>query len=122
MGVFQEVFEAYGGDYAATMARFVGSERMYMKLLDMFFEDKSVQALERSLQAGDLASAFEAAHSLKGVAGNMGLTPLYQAVCAIVDPLRVQRGGEDYPALLQEIQNQFQVARLLREDLEKAVS
>ena len=40
-----------------------------------------------------MTSAFEAAHTLKGVTGNMGLTPLYDAVCTIVEPLRTGRTG-----------------------------
>ena len=40
------------------------------------------------------------AHTLKGVAGNMGLTPLFDKVCAIVEPLRVCKEEAAYACLL----------------------
>ena len=95
MNEFQIKFEIYGGDYPATMGRFMGNEAMYLRLLDMLFRDESLRQLGAALETGDIKSAFEAAHTLKGAVGNMGLTPLYQAVCAIVEPLRAgePRGG-----------------------------
>ncbi|MEG0963534.1 MAG: Hpt domain-containing protein, partial [Lachnospiraceae bacterium] len=36
----------------------------------------------------DYKNAFDYAHTLKGVAGNMGLSPIYKAICDIVEPLR----------------------------------
>jgi HPt (histidine-containing phosphotransfer) domain-containing protein len=34
-------------------------------------------------------AAFDSAHELKGVLANMGLTPLWEDACALVEPLRV---------------------------------
>lgn len=117
MSGFQEKFDAYGGDYSVTMGRFMGNEAMYLRFLDMLFEDESLRRLGDALEAGDMAGAFAAAHTLKGVAANMGLTPLYQAVCAMVEPLRAGERREDYPALYQEIETEFQRADLLRKQL-----
>ncbi|WP_040196328.1 Hpt domain-containing protein [Candidatus Soleaferrea massiliensis] len=114
---FKELFEAYGADYQATMNRFMGNEAMYMRLLDMLFRDTGLSALGAALEANDLSAAFEAAHALKGVVGNMGLTPLYNAVNAIVEPLRAGERHEDYPSLYQAIQIEFQKADRLREGL-----
>ena len=58
---FREAFEAYGADYGATMARFMGSETMYLRLLDMLFQDKNLQKLGDAVASGDLRGAFEAA-------------------------------------------------------------
>ena len=117
MSGFQDKFSAYGGDYLATMGRFLGKEAMYLRFLDMLFQDESLGQLGEALEAGDMESAFAAAHTLKGVVGNMGLTPLYQSVCTIVEPLRAREQRGDYPALYQKIQAEFQKADLLREQL-----
>ena len=114
---FREVLEAYGVDYEMTMDRFMGNEALYMRLLDMLFQDSNLQKLGDALQAHDAAAAFEAAHTLKGVVGNMGLTPLYQAVCEIVEPLRKREQREDYPAMYQAVQAEFEKAKLLRDQL-----
>lgn len=114
MGNFKETFEAYGADYALTMERFMGNEAMYLRLLDMLFKDDNLQKLSAALEQGDLAAAFAAAHTLKGVVGNMGLTPLYDAICIILEPLRIKEAREDYPQLLQAVQIEFQKAEQLQ--------
>lgn len=88
-------FKTYGLDYDTTMARFMGDEGIYVRILGMLFADPNAEALKAALAAGDLPAAFQAAHALKGVAGNLGLTPLYQAACALVEPLR--RGQRPEP-------------------------
>lgn len=115
---FREVFEGYGGDYDATMARFMGNEKLYLKLLNMLFQDPNLQKLGDSIGAGDLAGAFEAAHTLKGVSANLGLTPFYQAVCVVVEPLRAKE-QRDYAPLYQAIQAEYRRVEELRRRLEE---
>lgn len=107
MGEFREIFEVYGADYNSTMARFMGNEAMYLKFLDMLFKDDNLEKLGTALEQQDYEAAFAAAHTLKGVVGNMGLTPLFNAVCAIVEPLRKREAPEDYNGLYQMIQTGF---------------
>ena len=117
MPIFRELFEAYGADYQETMERFMGNETMYLRFLDMLFQDENLQKLGGALDAGDLSGAFEAAHTLKGVSSNLGLKPLYDAVCVIVEPLRSGERRDDYPAAYQAIQQEFQRIDLLRRQL-----
>lgn len=117
MRSFKEILEAYGVDYQTTMERFMGNENMYRRILEMFFRDGNLKKLGEALDAQDYAAAFDAAHTLKGVVGNMGLTPLYQAVCAIVEPLRAGEGRDDYPDLYREIQSEYRKVEDLREEL-----
>jgi len=107
MGGFREIFEAYGADYHSTMARFMGNEAMYMKFLDMLFKDDNLEKLGEALEKQDYEEAFSAAHTLKGVVGNMGLTPLFHAVCAVVESLRAGTASVDYGALYQIVQTEF---------------
>lgn len=116
---FREIFEAYGADYEGTLPRFLGKEDLYLRFLDMLLKDETLQRLGEALEADDGAGAFEAAHTLKGVVGNMGLTPLYQAVCALVGPLRAGERREDYPAMYRAVRLEFQKAEALREDLKR---
>lgn len=107
---FKEAFEAYGADYTETMNRFVNNETLYLKLLSMLFEDDSLRQLGGALERKDWNAAFEAAHALKGVVGNMGLTPLYKAVCRIVEPLRNGEERDDYSLLYQAVCEEFKKA------------
>lgn len=108
------VFTEYGGDYAVTMDRFLNNETIYLRFLDMLFEDKNLALLGSALEQGDLEGAFAAAHTLKGVAANMGLSPLFAAVCAIVEPLRTQAPRSDYPQLYSNIVDEFARVRTMR--------
>jgi HPt (histidine-containing phosphotransfer) domain-containing protein len=55
-------------------------EEEYLELLELFV-DHSASDLERlrtAITQGDLDQATKAAHSLKGAAGNLGLTELFE--------------------------------------------
>ena len=119
MGEFREIFEVYGADYNSTMARFMGNEAMYLKFLDMLFKDDNLEKLGTALEQQDYEAAFAAAHTLKGVVGNMGLTPLFNAVCAIVEPLRKREAPEDYNGLYQVIRTGFLQADVFRKKLKE---
>ena len=119
MGEFREIFEVYGADYNSTMARFMGNEAMYLKFLDMLFKDDNLEKLGTALGQQDYEAAFAAAHTLKGVVGNMGLTPLFNAVCAIVEPLRKREAPEDYNGLYQVIRTGFLQADVFRKKLKE---
>lgn len=108
MGNMRECFERYGMDYITTMDRFMNNEALYLRLLGKLFPNKELQQMGAALEAGDRGGAFEAAHTLKGVSGNLGLTPLYEAVCTLVEPLRAGEEREDYSALYQAVQTEFQ--------------
>lgn len=59
---------------------------------------------KRSSHAGNIPAAFDAAHALKGVFANVGLTPTHDQIAAIVEPFRPGvRDGLDgkYARLMQ---------------------
>lgn len=106
---------AYGADVAGTMERFLDDEQLYYKCLLLFIEDVNFAALEQALEAGEEQRAFAAAHTLKGVAGNLGLTPFYLAICQLVEALRAHDPSH-LPQLHAEVLNQLAVARQLISD------
>lgn len=114
---FRSAFETYGADYDTTMKRFLGNREMYLKILGLLPRDDSMEKLGKALDAGDLERAFEAAHTLKGVAGNLGLTPLYEAACAMVEPLRHREQREEYAALYQVVEAEYERALQLLEEM-----
>ena len=81
----------------------MGNEGMYLKCFGMLFQDENLEKLGKALSSGDLQAAFEAAHTLKGMAGNMGLEPFSEAVCAIMEPMRAKEEYGDYQALYNGI-------------------
>ena len=106
----KKCFEEYGADYIGTMERFLNNEALYVRLLGKLFPNEELRRLGAAMEAGDQDGAFKAAHTLKGVAGNLGLTPLYETLCAIVERLRAKEEWAEYPALYQAVQMEFRRA------------
>jgi len=100
-----EKLKEYGANTEEALTRCFGNEEFYLKLVKMAYEDQSYGKLEEALKANNLDAAFEAAHALKGVLGNLSLTPLYNPVSEITELLRA-RTQMDYTPLLNEILEQ----------------
>lgn len=84
----------YGADVDAIAERFLNDYDLYAVCLDKFIAGKSFEALGRAISKKEYTTAFEIAHDLKGVSGNLGLNPMYAAICGIVEPLRAREYGE----------------------------
>lgn len=107
MSQLTDRLRAAGADMDGAMNRLVNDEELYATCFGYFMDDPSFAALGAALDSKDYAAAFEAAHSLKGVAGNLGLTRLYQLCGGLVEPLRHGQPGdvhlsELYAALIEE--------------------
>ena len=87
-----ETLKDYGVKTNEGLARCCTMEAFYFKMITASVNDANFAKLGKALEAHDLKEAFEAAHALKGIAGNLALDPIYDAVCEIVEPLRA---GED---------------------------
>lgn len=80
----------YGVSIDEITERFMGDMELYFMCLNEFLSDNNFKTLEKALSDGDNQTAFEAAHSLKGMSGNMGLAPMYKAVCELSDALKIK--------------------------------
>lgn len=114
---FKEILESYGSDYEETMGRFLGDENFYLKILGMLMKDGSMGKLRDALDSKDMAEAFDAAHTLKGIAGNLGLTPFYIAVGTMVEALRSRDPKGNYTALYQRVEAEYKKVELLHNTL-----
>ncbi len=97
---------AYGADMQGINDRFMGDAELYEECFWDLLQEQSVAALGQAIDAKEYDKAFEAAHALKGLSGNLGLTPFYEAVCDLVESLRVQdyrRIGEQYAAVQRQL-------------------
>ena len=82
--------------------RCMNNEEFYLKLVKMVPGDAGFVKLREAIAAGDLEAGFEAAHALKGVLGNLSLTPMDDSVVEITELLR-SRTETDYGPLLETI-------------------
>ncbi len=87
----QEVLQRVPGlDVAVALDRFDGMEDLLTRLLARFRDDQQgfMARVEALLSRGEVQEALRLVHSLKGVAGNLALTPVYEAAGALEKALR----------------------------------
>ncbi|MFK4785654.1 Hpt domain-containing protein [Fusobacterium sp. MFO224] len=87
MGVLVEL-DNFGCDIKEALDRVLGDEELYMICLDKFMDDEGFNKLGKFIEEKDIEKAFNESHTLKGVSGNLGITPLYELLVIIVEKLR----------------------------------
>lgn len=97
-------------DLNGTMARFGGSRALLLRFLKKFLQDTTYAALQEAVAAGDHAAVERTAHTLKGVAANLGLEPLRAGSDALVTAERTGRQDE-VPALFAALSADYQAAQ-----------
>ena len=84
----REQLEGAGICVEQALERMMGSEALLERLLGKFLDDPQYPALLAALEQGDMEGAVSAAHTLKGVCGNLSMTALHQGFTAQVAALR----------------------------------
>ncbi len=84
----KELLEQHGFDVDGTLKRFLNNEMLYKKCLKKFLDDKSMETLKESCDAGSIEEAFKAAHTMKGFISNLGMDKLYRLLIPMVEKLR----------------------------------
>lgn len=95
----REALDAYGANTAEGIQRCVGNESLYLRMVNTIPGQKSFGELEEALAHHDLDAAFEAAHALKGVLGNLSLTPMYVMTSELTELLRAHTEMDYGPSL-----------------------
>lgn len=92
-----EKLKSAGCDIDGALDRFLQDEEFYMECYEQVLLDENFEELGNALQTHQVEKAFDCAHALKGVIANMGLTPLFELVVAIVEPLRAGSDADLMP-------------------------
>ena len=87
-------FYAQIGEDDQDVVKRLGSEALIRRLILKF-------ALQEALEQQNTETAFRAAHTLKGVAVNLGFTRLYHAAAALTEVLRAAKLAEAAPLLAE---------------------
>ncbi|MCM1388230.1 MAG: hypothetical protein NC231_12950 [Bacillus sp. (in: Bacteria)] len=89
-------------DVDGGLKRINGNEALYTKLLGSFIKSINTYKVEADFDGNDYNDIIEKAHAIKGVSGNLSITPVYEAYTKIVDLLRAGKPEEARP-ILKEI-------------------
>ena len=106
---------AYSRDVEEGLIRCMNNEAFYLRLVNMAVDDAGFGRLQAAVEAGNSKESFEAAHALKGMLGNLALTPLAEPASEMTELLR---GGKDadYTGLYETIREQREKLLALRDE------
>jgi two-component system, sensor histidine kinase and response regulator len=114
-----EISSIPGVNISDGLARVAGNKRLYRDLLRQFATKQASAGAEIAvaLNAGDREVAERIAHTVKGVAGNLGITEVYTAAQELERAMRDSQGQS--AVLLERFNAQMQAAnRAIREALQ----
>ena len=112
----KEFYAQIGGNYEDTLHR-LPSEALVHRFVLKYPADPSVAQLRDSVSAADWETAFRAAHTLKGVAQNLGFERLYQVSAVLTEAMRGNKPLEDR-SLLDAVEQQDAAIRRAISELE----
>lgn len=83
-----EELKALGVHTEEALERLNGNTSLYERLLVRFVDIVNNSSVQPDFDFNDYADITEAAHAIKGTAGNLSVAPVYQAYSEIVSLLR----------------------------------
>ena len=96
--ITMETLKEFGIDPKDGLARCMNKEDFYFKMLKLGLSNEHFDTIEELLREKKVKEGFEAAHALKGVVGNLALTPMYEPLSKLTELLRHGQDG-DYLAI-----------------------
>ena len=105
----------WGADVDGALSRFLHNETMYVTFLNKFVAGPEMAALKEALRKPvPKSEAQNIAHALNGVAGNLGLDPLYKLYVGINDSIK-RSEFSDLDSMYASAEEQFASLRKLLE-------
>ena len=103
------------GSSCAEVLKRIPSEQMLKKFVKMYQNDPSFSQLEEAIAQKDWQTAFRSAHTLKGVAQNLGFSDLQRTASELTESLRGAKPLTQ-PELLDAVRiSQKQIADAMKE-------
>lgn len=113
MSLFEDL-KKLGVDVDGGLKRINGNEKLYTKLLGSFTKSINTYYVGVDFDGTDYNETIERAHAIKGVSGNLSITPIYEAYTKIVDLLRAGKPEEARPVLEQVLPVQEEIVACIK--------
>ena len=95
------------GNYNDALARMM-NDVLIVRMISKFMNDNAVLKMVSLYESKDYRTLFSAAHTLKGVAGNLSLTPLFEIASTITEATR-NEDGANLDKEIKELQETYKV-------------
>lgn len=117
MSLFEEL-KALGVDIDDGLKRLNGNEKLYTRLLGTFIKTFDANIVSPDFDADDCTEAIEKAHAIKGTAGNLSLTPIYESYSEILALLRTGKPEEARELLKKTVPVQEDIIQCIKKHME----
>ncbi len=117
MDALEKCYEEMGGDYKGVLGRLMKEERI-IRFLIKFKNDNMLHTLEEALNEKQWEEAFRAAHSIKGVCANLGISQLEASSSDLTEALRDGEPKEDIAPLLGKVREDYELTMKVLDALE----
>lgn len=107
-----------GVDVDDGLKRLMGNEKLYKRLLGSFVKMIGTQAVDPDFDESDYKEAIEKAHSIKGTAGNLSLTPIYESYSEILNLLRTDKPAEAKAVLAKVLPVQQEIISCIENNMD----
>lgn len=104
----KELYEEIQSDYKIVLARFCNEESLLSRFVLSFPKDPTYQSLTEAVRAHDNSGIEMQAHTLKGVAGNLGFNKLQDACADVVSCVR-QNNLDSIPANYEKLEQEYKL-------------
>ncbi|MBS6195075.1 MAG: Hpt domain-containing protein [Clostridiales bacterium] len=105
----RERLEKGGIDVSGALERFMGNEELLERFLKKLLTDTNYEKLISAVETGDQEAALNAAHTLKGISGNLSIMGLYKLLSRQVADFRAE-DWEKGIALMPDIIKEYEAA------------
>ena len=109
----QELYQSIDGDYDQAI-RVLRVEKLVVKHIRRFVDNDVVDGLLAAGSSMDPTDLFEAAHAVKGVAANLGLTKLSDVASEITEDFRP---GNERKLSDEDVKQRIETIRELHEQI-----
>ncbi len=92
-----DLYKTLSVDHNEVLRRFSGHEEIYLKYLKRFPDEPTFGELQQAVAENDTDKIEKTAHTLKGVAGNLGIKILFEASAQLVDAVRAKEYDKIQP-------------------------
>ncbi len=93
-------------DIASALDRFLNNEGLYLGFVRKFSGDENYQKFVHAMEKKQYDDAFTAAHTFKGLCGNLSITGMYEVISREVEFLRAKKYTEA-EEMLSEVTNEY---------------
>lgn len=106
-----------GVDVKDGMGRFVGKLDLFVKIFRKYDDDNNMELLREAMEAGNVDAAFNAAHTLKGVCGNLSMKKMFDVASQMTEFLR-EKDMDSARQMMPKLEEEHQkIKTLLKNDM-----